>query len=93
MNGARLLPWPSPEGKPCYVIGDGTGRVSRLADEIESIQLGMADALLRHADVLLTEHSATAGELRYLARRLCESLRDIKRVAESRGGRAPQREE
>ncbi|MFE2068323.1 hypothetical protein ACFXDH_39135 [Streptomyces sp. NPDC059467] len=28
-------------------------------------------------------------ELRYLARRLSESLRDVKRVAESRGARLP----
>lgn len=60
----RLLPWPSPEGKPCYVVGDGTGYVSRLADETERVQLGMADALLGHAAELLADSSATDGELR-----------------------------
>jgi hypothetical protein len=83
----RLLPWTGSEGNPCYVVGDGTGYVSRLADDIESIQLGMADDLLGHAAGLLAEHGATAGELRYLASRLTESLADVKRVAESRGAR------
>ncbi|MFF1285526.1 hypothetical protein [Streptomyces sp. NPDC058299] len=83
----RLLPWTGGEGKPCYLLGDGTGYVSRLADEIESVQLGMAGALLEHAAELLTEHRLTGEELHYLARRLSESLRDVKRVAESRGAR------
>ncbi|MFF3498260.1 hypothetical protein [Streptomyces sp. NPDC003247] len=90
MKGARLLPWPTPEGKPCYVVGDGTGHVSRLADEIEGIQLHMADELLQHADALLAEHGVSSGELTYLARRLTESLRDVRRVAESRGARLEQ---
>lgn len=43
----RLLPWSTPEGKPSYLIGDGTGfsHVSRVADNIESVQLDMADEL------------------------------------------------
>ena len=86
-SAGRLLPWAGQGGKPCYVVGDGAGYVSRLADGIESIQLGMADALLDHAAELLKEHSATAGELRYLANRLSESLTDVRRVAESRGAR------
>ncbi|MGX1270102.1 hypothetical protein [Streptomyces phaeoluteigriseus] len=84
---ARLLPWTSPEGKPCYVVGDGTGYVSRLADDVETVQLRMADDLLGHADALLAERRATGAELRYLTRRLTESLRDVRRVAESRGAR------
>ncbi|MDN0196959.1 hypothetical protein [Streptomyces sp. S.PNR 29] len=83
----RLLPWSSPEGKPCYVVGNGTGYVSRLADEVERVQLGMADHLLGHAAELLAEPRATSGELRYLAGRLRECLADVKRVAESRGAR------
>ncbi|MFJ7153136.1 hypothetical protein ACIQVT_33885 [Streptomyces sp. NPDC100445] len=83
----RLLPWTGAEGKPCYLLGDGTGYVSRLADRTESVQLGMAGALLEHAAALLAEHRLTGEELRYLARRLSESLRDVKRVAESRGAR------
>ncbi|MEU0196841.1 MULTISPECIES: hypothetical protein [unclassified Streptomyces] len=85
--GGRLLPWASPEGRPCYLVGDGTGYVSRLADEIEDMQLGMAGELLGHASELLAERRVTSVELHYLARRLTESLRDVKRIAESRGGR------
>lgn len=83
----RLLPWTGPQGKPCYVLGDGTGHVSRLADGIESVQLGMAGDLLDHASDLLADRRVTAGELHYLACRLSESLRDVTRVAESRGAR------
>ncbi|MGW3492401.1 hypothetical protein [Streptomyces sp. NPDC001020] len=86
-TAGRLLPWTSPEGKPCYLMGGGTGYVSRLADQIESVQLGMAGTLLGHADELLADHRVTEAELRYLARRLSESLRDVKRVADSRGAR------
>lgn len=83
----RLLPWTSLEGKPCYVMGNGTGRVSRLADEIEGLQLGMADELLAHTAALLAEPRVTGGELRYVAGCLRDSLVDVKRVAESRGAR------
>ncbi|MDX2679611.1 hypothetical protein [Streptomyces soliscabiei] len=92
-SSARLLPWTSPEGKPCYVVGDGTGYVWRMADDVECVQLGMADDLLGHADALLAERRATGVELRYLARRLVESLRDVRRVAESRGARLGGRSE
>lgn len=83
----RLLPWTGPEGKPCYVLGDGTGPVSRLADEMEMLQLRMAGELLGHADALLAEPGAGAGELRYLARQLYDALRHVRRIAESRGTR------
>ncbi|MER6101926.1 hypothetical protein ABT115_06165 [Streptomyces sp. NPDC001832] len=83
----RLLPWTGSEGKPCYVLGDGTGYVSRMADGIESVQLGMADDLLGHAADLLADRRVTEAELHFLASRLSESLREVKRVAESRGSR------
>ncbi|MCG7205806.1 hypothetical protein [Streptomyces arenae] len=91
MNG-RLLPWTGADGKPCYLVGDGEGHVSRLADQIESLHLGMADGLLDHAAALLAEQRLTGDELRYLARRLSESLSDVKRIAESRGARLPSRD-
>ncbi|MFF2407192.1 hypothetical protein [Streptomyces sp. NPDC058092] len=87
---ARLLPWAGAEGKPCYVLGDCAGYVSRLADGIESVQLGMADDLLGHAADLLADRRVTGSELHFLASRLTESLRDVKRVAESRGARLGQ---
>lgn len=84
----RLLPWAGPEDKPCDVITDSHGGcVSRLADQIESIQLGMGAELVGHAEALLGESSAGAGELRFLSVRLTEGLRDVLRVAESRGAR------
>ncbi|MCX4882327.1 MULTISPECIES: hypothetical protein [unclassified Streptomyces] len=82
----RLLPWPGPEGKPCYLITDDLGGpVSRLADATESIQLGMGTELLAHARDLLPDTHMPAGELRFLAERLTEALQDALRVAESRG--------
>ncbi|WNF27114.1 hypothetical protein RI138_09835 [Streptomyces sp. C11-1] len=84
---ARLLPWTGTGGKPCYVVGDGAGRVSRRADEVEEIQLDMAYELLGHADDLLTGPGVTAPEIHFLARRLAESLEHVQRIAESRGSR------
>ncbi|MEE1745428.1 hypothetical protein [Streptomyces sp. JV184] len=83
----RLLPWAGQDGKPCYVLGDGSGYVSRMADGIESVQLGMAGDLLGHAASLLADRRVTGEELHFLASRLSESLREVKRVAESRGSR------
>ncbi|PSM43912.1 hypothetical protein C6Y14_09545 [Streptomyces dioscori] len=85
----RLLPWAGDDGKPCYLIGDGKGHLSRTADRIESLQLGMSAGLLDHAADLLADRRATADQLRYLAARLAEALTDVHRIAESRGARVP----
>lgn len=88
MTGLRLLPWSSPEGKPCYLsTDDDNSRLSRKADEIEALQLGMGAQLLGHAKMLLDDEKVGTGELRFLACRLSEALTDALRVAESRGGR------
>ncbi|GAA5614148.1 hypothetical protein CP981_23350 [Streptomyces platensis] len=84
---ARLLPWSSPNGNPCYLLSDGTGPVSRVADDIEQLQIGMADGLLDHAEYLLIGDRASDRELRFLARGLTDCLRDVRRVAKSRGAR------
>ncbi|MCX4847892.1 hypothetical protein [Streptomyces sp. NBC_00893] len=84
---ARLLPWSGPEGKPCYVVGDGTGRVSRVADNVESVQLDMALELLDHADDMLDDGQVTSAQLRYVLARMAEALRDVHRIARSRGDR------
>lgn len=47
----------------------------------------MAGELLGHATELLAERDTTSAELHFLASRLTESLRDVKRVADSRGAR------
>jgi hypothetical protein len=84
MQAPRLLPWSGPEGKSCYLITDDHGGpVSRLADATESIQLGMGTELLAHAHNMLPD--TPPGELRFLAERLTDALRDALRVAESRG--------
>ncbi|MEV0640125.1 hypothetical protein AB0I77_35355 [Streptomyces sp. NPDC050619] len=87
----RLLPWSGPEGNPCYLLTDDNegGYLSRLADNIESVQLGMGSELLGHAKELLDDPKAGTHELRYLSARLTEALRDAVRVAESRGARLP----
>jgi hypothetical protein len=59
LDTARLLPWAGEAGKPCYLVTDGTGRLSRLADTVEAVQLDMADELLGHADDLLAGRPPT----------------------------------
>ncbi|MFF0202293.1 hypothetical protein [Streptomyces sp. NPDC005017] len=90
MSDARLLPWAGTEGKPCYLVTDGTGYLSRVADTIESVQLGMAGDLLGHAADLLADRRATPDQLRYMLARMHEALTDVRRVAESRGARLPE---
>ncbi|MCX4880935.1 MULTISPECIES: hypothetical protein [unclassified Streptomyces] len=86
---ARLLPWSTPEGNPCFLHGDGNGYLSRLADNIESVQLGMAGELLDHAADMLADRKATPDQLRFVLARMSEALRDVHRIAESRGARMP----
>lgn len=85
----RLLPWTSPEGKPCYLIGEGGGRVSRAADEVEAAQLDMATQLIVHAADMLADDRVSAPQLHFLAARMAESLHQVCRVTESRGARLP----
>ncbi|MGW2812694.1 hypothetical protein [Streptomyces sp. NPDC001415] len=86
----QLLPWVSPDGKPCYLLTDGTGYLARVADGIESIRLGMAVELLDHADHMLGGGGpATSAQLRFLLARMAEALRDVHRIAVSRGARLP----
>lgn len=53
---------------------------------------GMAGGLLGHAAEPLADGRVTDSELRCLASRLSQSLRDVKRVADSRGARLKQGE-
>ncbi|MEU0842931.1 hypothetical protein ABZ370_26105 [Streptomyces sp. NPDC005962] len=94
MTGLRLLPWSDPEGRPCYLSSDNDDSpLNRRADQIEALQLSMGTQLLGHARALLDEHKTGTQELRFLSERLCEALRDVLRVAESRGGRLPDQDE
>lgn len=85
---ARLLPWVGEGGRPAYLLGGGRGTIGRIADGIESVQLDMAHELLGHAAELLRDDSVTGPELHFLASRLGESLRQVARIAESRGASA-----
>ena len=95
LTGPRLLPWTTPEGKPCYLSTDGHGYLANLADNIESVQIGMGKELLEYArDVTAPgAKSLSATEYRWLACRLTEALADALRVADSRGQRLRDPEE
>ncbi|MFF9566843.1 hypothetical protein [Streptomyces sp. NPDC014685] len=85
-NELRLLPWPGWDDKPCYLsTDDRTGHMSRLADSIESVQLGMAAELLDQASETLSDEDPTPEDVCLLAHKLTGSLRDALRVAISRG--------
>ncbi|MFI5674770.1 hypothetical protein [Streptomyces cellulosae] len=81
----RLLPWSGPEGKPCYLAGEGTGYLSRLADNMESSQIGLAGDLIQEARRVLNERQWTQGELHLLVVHLTEALANVRRIAVSRG--------
>lgn len=89
-NELRLLPWSGPEGNPCYLSTEGSGGyLSRLADNTEAVQLEMAGELLEHAVEVLGDGEAGLTELRLLALDMSGALRDVRRVAISRGHRLP----
>ncbi|MGA6159247.1 hypothetical protein ACPEIC_38565 [Stenotrophomonas sp. NPDC087984] len=83
----RLLPWNGANGQPCHLVPgeEGTGHVSKLADEMEAFHLHMATELVGHALDLLGNPKAEVEELRFLSNRMIEALRDVLRIAESRG--------
>ncbi|MEU4653680.1 hypothetical protein AB0G32_07010 [Streptomyces sp. NPDC023723] len=83
-RAARHLPWTGPEGKPCYLLTDGTGPLSRIADTIETAQLDMAAQLLRHAADLLDDPRSTPDQLRYTLTCMHAALTDVHRIAENR---------
>ena len=83
----RLLPWAGPDGKPCYLAGNGTGFLSRFADRLEAAQLGLAGELLEEAQRVLAGRAWTSGELHLLVVRLTEALCSVHRIAVSRGAR------
>jgi hypothetical protein len=88
----RLLPWSGEGGKACYLRTDGETSTSltRLADNLESVQLGMAETLLGYVDEALWDKDPSETELRSVVASLCRALRDVVRVAECRGGRLPE---
>ncbi|MER7492455.1 hypothetical protein ABT033_07355 [Streptomyces pharetrae] len=64
---------------------DRGGYMSRLADNIEAVQLGTAAELLDQASETLDNEDADSEVVRRLAQELTGALRDVLRVATSRG--------
>ncbi|WP_432095385.1 hypothetical protein [Streptomyces sp. bgisy100] len=91
-GGLRLLPWPTPDGRPCYLSSDGNGRVAELADHVEEMQLRTGEEILGHARRMLADHTVPTREFRFLSARLAEALHDALRISESRGMRIQQGE-
>ncbi|WP_406148247.1 hypothetical protein [Streptomyces sp. NBC_01012] len=84
----RLLPWPSPDGKPCFLVTDDeNSHLSQVADETEATQLGAGAEVLGNALTVLGDVMSPYSEVRYAGIRLAECLGDALRVAESRGMR------
>ncbi|MGW5418959.1 hypothetical protein [Streptomyces sp. NPDC003943] len=66
---------------------DANSHLSRLADHLEGHQLGLASELVDLASDALNNKEADPNELHALAANLVRALRNVLRVAESRGHR------
>lgn len=87
-NPLRLLPWTTPEGKPCFLSSDNDeGVLSRLADGVEAAQTSTGAEVLGGAKAVLADPQVGARELRFALAQVTEVLGDVLRVAESRGAR------
>ncbi|MFD4528084.1 ATP-binding protein [Streptomyces sp. NPDC058470] len=89
------LPWTGADGKRCYLLGDGSGAgvLSRHADRVEAVQLGLAGRLLDRARQLIEVPDAITqpDQLGLLAAQLTLALHDALLIAESRGARLANR--
>ncbi|MGK5731461.1 hypothetical protein [Streptomyces sp. URMC 124] len=84
----RLLPWISPDDKPCFLsTSDGQGVLSRYADGVEAAQLAIGAEALTDAADLLADPAACRHHLRVTLQQTARSLSDALRIAESRGAR------
>lgn len=87
----RLLPWTTPEGKPCYLSADsGRSRLALLADDVEEAQLGSGEQVLVGARAVLADAGAGEHAVRFALTRAVESLSEVLRIAVSRGLRIPE---
>lgn len=88
--GLRLLPWATPDGRPCYLSTDSaTGVLSLIADDVEDAQIDTATDVLHGARAVLDDAKAGEHAVRFALRRTVESLGDTLRIADSRGARLP----
>ncbi|MFJ9245502.1 hypothetical protein [Streptomyces sp. NPDC101776] len=89
----RLLPWATPDGKPCYLSADhDDSHLSRLADDVAAAQLDSGEQVLAGAKAVLADPRAGERAVRFALTRASESLGDVLRIAISRGERIPERE-
>ncbi|CAL9488144.1 ATP-binding protein [Streptomyces sp. enrichment culture] len=86
-DGVRVLPGTGEHGRSALLLTDGSGPVSRLADQVEAVQLGLGERLLGRARGVLEERRARCRELLQLAGQLTDALADALRIAEFRGER------
>ncbi|MFG2129032.1 hypothetical protein ACGFNV_14705 [Streptomyces sp. NPDC048751] len=78
----RLLPWTTPDGRPCYLSTDRRdSRLSRLADDIEAAQLASGEQVLKGARAVLADPEAGERAVRFALTRAVESLGDVLRIA------------
>jgi hypothetical protein len=82
----RLLPWEL-DGKPQYLVGGEDSPLARIADQVEDDQLAEAEHTLTQSGrpEMLT---SSADELLQICWVLRDSLQNVLRIAESRGGRS-----
>ncbi|MEU6229569.1 ATP-binding protein [Streptomyces sp. NPDC047042] len=100
VDHGRLLPWTGASGQPSLLVSDGDGPVSRIADRVEVVQLGLANRLLGRAHQLIAGPELSISELGVLTSQLSDALHDALLIAECRGARldavrcsAPQHDE
>ncbi|MFD7468605.1 ATP-binding protein [Streptomyces tendae] len=87
MDRVRILPCSDAHGRIALLLTDGDGPVSRLADGMEAVQLGLGERLLGRARETLKGQRPIAEELRLLADQLADALADALAIAEYRGAR------
>jgi hypothetical protein len=80
------LPWEL-DGKPQYLVGGEDSPLARIADQVEDDQLAEAEHTLTQSGrpEMLT---SSADELLQICWVLRDSLQNVLRIAESRGGRS-----
>ncbi|MER5753153.1 hypothetical protein [Streptomyces sp. NPDC002088] len=89
----RLLPWTTPDGRPCYLSTDSDhSKLSLLADDVETAQLDSGEQVLAGARAVLADPKAGEGAVRFALTRSAECLAEILRIAVSRGARIPRSE-
>jgi hypothetical protein len=79
----RLLPWAGDVGQPVYLsTDDGDSFMSRLADDLESTQLALAERTLHSAESAW-DGRGPGADMTSMVPHLCHALRDTLRIARS----------